>query len=114
MRLFPVILFLMLQSCRSPGHGPKAERGYHRAEPVIAALEAFARDSGVYPRSLEALVPGYLDGDALALPSQAQEAYPFEYTVADSTYRLSFRYVGPGMNKCTFHPLTKWACTGHF
>lgn len=114
MRRFLAILLLMLLSCRSPGHGPKAERGYHRAEPVIAALEAFARDSGRYPRSLEALVPGYLDRDALAVPGQAQEAYPFEYAIADSTYRLSFRYVGPGMNRCTFHPVTNWACTGHF
>lgn len=114
MRRFLAILLLMLLSCRSPGHGPKAERGYRRAEPVIAALEVFARDSGAYPRSLEALVPAYLDRKALALPSEVQEAYPFDYTVADSTYRLSFRYVGPGMNKCTFHPLIEWACTGNY
>lgn len=107
-------LVLILTACDAPGHGPKAESGYRRAAPIIAALDSFARDSGFYPPTLEALVPGYLTGDALEIPEQDQEAYPFEYSRADSSYRLTFRYAGPGMNQCDFQPSTRWTCSGLF
>lgn len=84
------------------------------ARDASEALAAFSRDSGFYPRTLKELSPTYLDVNALAIPKQMQVAYPLEYSRADSSYRLTFRYVGPGMNECTFRPLTRLVCSGHF
>ena len=101
--------------CDAPGKGPKAERGYERAKPVVAALEAFRTATRQYPDSLSELVPRFLDASALELPSGVQEHYPFEYHRAESNFKLSFRYVGPGMNQCTIEGTHRtWECSGHY
>lgn len=114
----PVLLalaMLLLPACDPPGKGPKAERGYRRADPVISALAAYRDAHGSYPAALAELVPRYLPAQALAVPRREQEAYPLEYTRTANGYELSFRYVGPGMNECTHRvPPGAWECEGYF
>lgn len=41
---------LLLPACDPPGKGPKAERGYRRADPVIRALAAATPTAPIPPR----------------------------------------------------------------
>ena len=108
-------LIVLLVRCDAPSQGPKAERGYRRAEPVIGALARFYADSGHYPDSLSQLVPAYLPAARLEVPAHPQERFPFEYRRAAGQYTLGFRYVGPGMNECTYHSAAAtWDCSGYF
>jgi hypothetical protein len=103
--------FMLLSNLNAPppGVGPEAEQGYQACAPIITALEQHHAQTGAYPATLEALVPAFLP--------------KFEYTVGevnidyrptDKSYRLEFRYTGPGMNICTFTPDASWKCTGYF
>ena len=104
---------LWTAACPAPGEGVKAERGYRRAEPIIAALDRFHADSGHYPATLAALVPMFLSDSALATPSRAQERYPWTYKLDGATYTLQFRYTGPGSNECTYMATSRrWQCSG--
>ena len=99
----------------APGKGAKAERGYRRAEPVIAALERHRQQTGSYPDSLAQLAPRWLPPSALVPPAREQERYPLEYARTDGGYHLGFRYAGPGMNECEYwQPPGKWQCRGRF
>ena len=82
--------------------------------PVANALEAFHRDSGVYPRELRALVPTYLSRSALTAPESSVLRYPFEYRADSGRFELLVRFVGPGMNECRIQPGTSWRCGGYF
>ena len=100
--------------CPAPGEGAKAERGYHRAAPVIAALEGYRAATDTYPTSLLALIPHYLDSVSAPSAIEIQES-PLGYVRSGADFELSFQYVGPGMNECKYHSSTKgWACSGHF
>lgn len=104
-------------SCEKPGEGEKAIRGYQRSIPVIVALSRYYEHNNTYPLLLQDLVPDYIDAKYLETPAPPQEQYPFEYRPVDNetAYELSFRYVGPGMNQCTFHSKTyDWKCHGYY
>jgi hypothetical protein len=102
-------------ACDPPGKGPKAERGYRRSAPVIAALDRYRAEHGQYPDSLRMLVLRFLPDSALRLPEREQERYPLEYHRTPGGYDLSFQYTGPGMSECGWSAETrKWACRGHF
>jgi hypothetical protein len=107
---------LVLGACGDPpGKGPKAERGYQRSAPIIAALERYRAERGQYPDSLRMLVPRYLPERALRVPDHPQEHYPLQYQRTATGFELTFRYVGPGMNECTYTPVAKkWDCGGYF
>lgn len=106
-------MLLATAACPAPGEGVKAQRGYRRAEPIIAALDRFDADSGRYPGALTALVPTYLPDSALAVPTREQERYPWTNTLAGAAYSLQFRYTGPGSNECTYFGTTRrWHCSG--
>ena len=110
-----VLLAFVITSCDDPGEGPKAARGYARAEAVINALEAFRRERGSYPESLGQLVPRFLPARALDVPTAEQERYPLEYRTDSGEFTVAFRYVGPGMNECSFASGSrKWRCSGHY
>jgi hypothetical protein len=99
--------------CEAPGEGPKAARGYARAQPVIAALDSFRVANAAYPDSLEQLIPTFLPASALVPPAASQEHYPFEYKKEAADFELTFRYTGPGMNWCTFRASRRtWQCGG--
>ena len=110
--LLAVVLF-STTACPPPGEGVKAERGYKRAGPIIAALERFHADSGHYPSALSALVPAFLADSALAVPTREQERYPWRYTMSGDDYTLQFQYTGPGMNACVYRrSAARWQCSG--
>ena len=102
--------FMLLSNLNAPpGVGPKADQGYQACAPIIAALERYRVQVGLYPATLDALVPTYLS--------------KIDYTVGEVTidyrplepgYQLIFRYAGPGMNICTYTPGAGWKCTGYF
>ncbi len=113
-KLSLVIASAFLAACPAPGKGAKAEREYHRAAPVIAAIDHYHAATGEYPPSLETLMPQYLDSLSLRRPESIQES-TFEYDRLSDGFELSFRYVGPGMNRCTYRSSTKaWTCSGYF
>jgi hypothetical protein len=108
-------LGLSLAGCPGPGEGPKAARGRERAAPVIEALAAYRESVGRYPDDLGLLVPTFLPESALTVPDRPQESYPLEYAREDTSYVLTFRYVGPGMNYCRYRPQRpRWECGGYF
>jgi hypothetical protein len=112
-RMIAVAALLLLAACPAPGEGSKAERGYRRAAPVIAALARYRGETGTYPDSLARLAPRWIAADALEPPVQPE--YPFSYMRTDDGYLLTFRYAGPGMNDCMYsQPPGKWKCGGHF
>ena len=101
--------------CTAPGKGAKAERGYQRAHLVVAALASYRARYQAYPDSLSQLVPTFLSASALALPEAAQEHYPLQYARVLDGFTLSFRYTGPGSNRCTWTSATQaWTCSGLF
>lgn len=118
MRFFRLLFSVSLvgiSACEKPGEGPKAERGFARGHVVIAALDSFHRARAHYPDSLTQLLPAFIDSVALATPAHPQEHYPWSYTRKGDTYELQFRYVGPGMNECTYRSVARdWKCRGYY
>ena len=115
-----IVLFLFLivfiLACSSilpteepPGVGEKAERGYTTCAPIITALEQYLLETGEYPGSLAELVPNYL----AVVPNEVNDQ-PISYTKTEEGYSLSFHYIGPGMNSCTFTPADEWSCSGAY
>ena len=99
----------MLATDEPPGVGERAERGYAASEPVIAALEEYRAEHGVYPEKLAELVPDYLP----VAPTRTEEL-DFSYSSTGDGYTFSFHYLGPGMNTCTYRPEAAWDCSGAF
>jgi hypothetical protein len=107
-----LILVLLLSGCVGgppPGEGEKAERGYEQAQPIIVALEQWHTKNGIYPQSLEVLVPAYFN--TLPVPNKN---YGYTYRQSNKSYELRFNYTGPGMNICSYSPLKRWECIGYF
>jgi hypothetical protein len=108
-----VILILacntILPTDEPPGVGDKAEHGYSVSNQIINALEQFRIETGEYPESLEELVPNYLS----AIPTEVNDQ-PITYQKTEESFSLIFRYIGPGMNTCTYTPEEKWQCSGAY
>ncbi len=113
LRLVAMLLLavLLAAACEKPGEGAKAEAWYAAARPIIASLNSYHQDVGRYPQELSALVPVYLT----EVP-KGPDGQPFEYKwIAPGTsYSLTFRYAGPGMNICAYTPETAWRCYGYY
>lgn len=110
-----VYLLLGVQACRPgpldepPGVGEKAERGYQICAPVINALNAFKQANGSYPPSLAELAPDYL----LKVPVEVNNE-PITYKLTTTSYQITFGYIGPGINICTYSPEKDWQCSGAY
>lgn len=110
-----VMVVILMTACGAlpteepPGVGEKADRGYAASEPVIAALEQYKADNGVYPEKLAELVPDYLS----TVPTK-DDVLDFSYSRTEDSFVFSFHYIGPGMNTCTYTPEEKWQCSGAF
>src|SRR5438093_6303902 len=89
------LLCVVTVACPAPGKGPKAARGYAQAQPIINALAAYHRAHNEYPGDVSTLVPGYLDAVAFHAPIAYRR-------LTSDDYEVSFRYVGPGRNDCTY------------
>jgi len=102
------LLCVVTVACPAPGKGPKAARGYAQAQPIINALAAYHRAHDAYPDQLSTLVPDYLDSVAVRAPVEYSK-------LASDDYEVSFRYVGPGSNHCTYRASARvWSCSGLF
>jgi len=109
----PVALWFSM--CSPPvGRGATAERWYRNAAPVIAALGQYRQQRGEYPDSLPALVPAFLDPDALSSIRMDRNG-SLTYVRDSAGYALRFEYHGPGVNRCTYTPrVADWQCSGYF
>lgn len=115
--LFFIIVYLMLgaQACQlgppnePPGVGERAEQGYQICTPVINALDAYKQENGSYPPSLAELAPGYL----LKVPTVVNNK-PITYKRTATSYQLTFGYIGPGINICTYSLEKDWQCSGAY
>ena len=102
------LLCVVIATCPAPGKGPKAARGYAQARPIINALAAYHRAHNDYPGEVSTLVPGYLDSVAFHAPIEYRR-------LTSDDYEVSFRYVGPGRNDCTYRASVRvWSCSGLF
>lgn len=86
-----------------PGQGEKAQALFKKSEPIIISLEKFYAKEGVYPASLDELVPQYLQKSAYS---------GFIYLRNLGSYELTFSYEAPGVNSCTYTPEHAWNCKG--
>lgn len=107
--LFSLTACSLVPTEEPPGVGEKAELGYSTCAPIIAALEEFFTQQGTYPDSLKELIPAYLAD----IPSEVNQQ-PISYIKTDQGYSLSFHYIGPGMNTCTYTPANGWDCSGAY
>ena len=92
-----------------PGVGEKADRGYAVSAPIINALEQYKSEKGTYPDSLDELVPDYLT----SIPTEVNDN-PLAYKKNSDSFSLSFYYLDPGMNACTYTPENAWRCSGAY
>lgn len=111
---FLLIVVLALMACKlftvdPPGVGEKAELGYAVCDPIVNALEQYKTDKGTYPEAIEELLPEYLS----EIPTEVNDQ-PIYYKIVEGSFTLSFHYVGPGMNTCTYTPEDKWHCSGAY
>ena len=104
-------LALLVAGCEKPGEGAKADEGYSAARPIIASLNTYHEGAGRYPQGLEALVPVYL---AEVPKGPNGQSFEYRWVAPGTSYSLSFRYAGPGMNVCTYTPETAWRCYGYY
>jgi hypothetical protein len=114
---FCAVAFCLAVACWGPdsGEGAKAEAGFRRGSAVIEALERYHAAKRTFPDSLPQLVPDFIAAGALAVPPNPQERYPLEYHRETIGFVLSFRYVGPGMNKCRYSSQSSsWKCSGYY
>ena len=88
--ILPIILVSVLVGCAS-APSPKVEAASH-VRPIIAALQAYHRESGDYPQQLEGLLPHYLRADALFRNNtDAKHIWHFFYDRVDQNhYSLQF------------------------
>lgn len=108
------VAILALTACKlftvdPPGVGEKAELGYAVCDPIISALDQYKADKGEYPESLDELLPDYLS----SVPTEVNNE-PIYYKKVDRSFTLSFHYIGPGTNTCTYTPEDKWHCSGAY
>lgn len=108
---------VLVTACDKPGVGRNYEAARQEAEPVVAAIESWRREHDAYPRTLDALVPVYLDAKVLQ-DHNAGNAISFIYVSnAPNAYTFVFGYTGPGRNSCA-HDQTdvqgQWTCSGHY
>jgi len=91
-----------------------AEAGYHRAAPIIAALDRYQRERGAYPNSLASLPAQWLPAQEKDSPTGP----PLRYARSGAHYELSFSYGGPGINQCIYTTKSdapaKWRCHGYY
>lgn len=105
----PVLFLLCALACQAPGEGKKAQAGFDLCVPLIAALDNYYERYGIYPDTLDALIPEFVE--------QVPERYdgiPIVYEKTEDSYWLRFSYEGPGINHCIYTPQELWLCEGYF
>ncbi len=88
-----------------PGKGPNAAAGMRAGDVIVGTLETYRSARGVYPLSLEDLVPEYLG----SMP-RLSNGSSFDYERLGATFKLTFNYTTPLPVHCSYQPGTRWAC----
>jgi hypothetical protein len=88
-----------------PGKGPEAAKGMKVANMVAGAIESYRSARGMYPPTLDDIVPEYLG----KVPHMAGGS-TLEYQRLGPTYKLSFGYANPLPVHCSMQAGTKWTC----
>ena len=87
-----------------PGQGPEADHGKREASALISAIESYRSAHGLYPATLEDMIPDYLAG----VP-HLRNGSSYEYERISQRYQLTFNYTNPLPVHCTYGS-GKWAC----
>jgi hypothetical protein len=101
-------LTLSLAGCAiwSIGDDPRGIDLKRKAEPVFAALEAYERDFGALPATLDALVPKYLSA------GEPSATYSFKHQSITIVYKAT--WPSPGQVSCTRQvKMSTWSCHGY-
>ena len=110
-RLVLLVSFWQLGGCCSPYECSAAVEGRSNYAPVIDALASYRNDHGNYPETLEELIPAY----ASEIPTTSSvDSTGLEYFRMKDSYLFSFRYYGPGTNRCEYSPESEWVCDGAY
>lgn len=90
-----------------PGQGPVAASAMRASSGVVNAVEAYRSARGMYPGSLEDMVPDFLGG----VPKLKNGA-TLDYMRLGNNYKLTFSYTNPLPAHCTHEPTEHkmWAC----
>ncbi|MBK7349462.1 MAG: hypothetical protein IPI92_06315 [Gemmatimonadetes bacterium] len=88
-----------------PGKGPNAAAGMRAGGTIVQVLEGYRSSRGMYPQSLEDMVPEYLAG----VPHLSNGS-SFEYERLGANFKLTFNYTNPLPVHCSYQPATRWAC----
>jgi hypothetical protein len=88
-----------------PGQGPNAQIGMRASVPILQSIEAFRNARGVYPLTLDDVVPEFLNG-VPHLPNGST----FEYQRLGVSYALTFNYSNPLPVHCSYDGTKKWKC----
>jgi hypothetical protein len=90
-----------------PGEGPVAVSAMRASSGVLDAIESYRSARGMYPGTMEDMVPEYL-GRVPRLKNGAN----LEYHRLGSNYQLTFNYTNPLPVHCTHDPkqTKRWAC----
>lgn len=114
--LLPLAVAPLVGSCFVFQCGPdncrEAVEGRTLYAPVLAAIEEYREQNAAYPEELADLTPLFI-GEIPLSPNEDGPKLP-EYERVGDTFRFSFRYFGPGLNRCTYSPEKHWRCDGHY
>jgi hypothetical protein len=111
-----LLVVCTLAGCNDPGEGARFENARIDAEQTIQAIEAFRKDHGVYPYSLDVLAPAQLSSKFLAKHRPGGDVGFFYGRTVEGGFEFWFKYTDAGMNRCTWTGLpgaAAWECTGH-
>ena len=103
-------MLLMFPSCGEPiSKIEEIESGQSRAEPILAAIERYRQDNGVYPALLQELVPGYIG----AIPKTVTgRNYEYQLDTSAGGYMLCYQLASQKRVTCCYLPgLSFWDCS---
>jgi hypothetical protein len=92
-----------------PGQGPVAQSAMRTSSAVVSAVESYRSTRGMYPFTLDDLVPEFM-GRVPALKNGAR----LSYERFGASYKVTFNYTNPLPVHCSHEsttPVAKpWAC----
>lgn len=110
--LICLLLFVWMTGCATPVQNPKASEAFESLAPVVMVIERYHKDKRIYPRRLVDLVPDYIP----QVPRMVNKR-PIIYkpTEKGKAFTLTFQYLDPDMNFCTYSSLEKnWDCQDYY
>jgi hypothetical protein len=90
-----------------PGQGPVAASAMRTGSSVMGAIEAYRSSRGMYPGTMEDMVPDFIG----AVP-RLKNGATLEYQRLGANYKLTFSYTNPLPVHCTHESSGQknWAC----